>query len=73
MKEQNLATIPWPAAFPALSPTENIGGLMKIEVLIRSVLQARATITKKSSSDLVSAVPQHLVKRLELNGGCSSK
>lgn len=83
MQEHHLATIPWPAASPDLSPIENIWGLMKIEVeraaprnkqdLIRSVLQAWTTATEHYGVDLVSGVPGRLVKCLELNGGCISK
>ena len=72
MHEHQLATIPWPAASPDLSPIENIWGLMKIEVeraaprnkpdLIRSVLQAWTTITEHYGGDLVAGVPARLVK-----------
>jgi len=78
MQELQIATIPWPAASPDLSPIENIWGLMKIEVerkqeLIQSVLEAWTTITEQYGFDLVSGVPGRLVKCLEFNGCCISK
>lgn len=83
IQDQQIETVPWPAASPDLSPIENIWGLMKIEVermaprnrddLKAAILSAWDTVTWKYSPDLISGIQARLRKCVQLNGRCISK
>lgn len=83
LEEMQIATIPWPAASPDLSPIENIWGLMKIEVeraaprtrpeLVEAVSEAWQVVTERYAPDLLAGIPGRINKCLRLNGLCISK